>query len=111
MRKAILVMGLLCAAVGCQTTSTAGAVAYLLINLSQTAAKTIGVSAPAALYLLTSDGLESSAINLNGELLEANADGTIGELSPATATDGWFELPATSIAFVVDEAGNAAACR
>jgi len=47
---------------------------------------------------------------LNDELLEAAADATIGELSSAVVTDGQFELPATSIAFVVDEGAGAIAC-
>jgi hypothetical protein len=94
----------------CLNDGAAGAAAYLLINLSQTSAKTVGVASSAELYLLTSDGLESSDTYLNDELLEAAADGTIGELSSAVVTDGQFELPAASIAFVVDEDAGAVAC-
>lgn len=49
-------------------------------------------------------------ISLNGELLEANVDGTVGELTPETVANGWFEFPPTSIAFVVDEAADVSVC-
>jgi hypothetical protein len=59
-------------------------------------------------YLLTADDLAGSTVELNGEVLEAGEDGTLPDLDGRTAS-GAVEVPAASVAFIVDE-GESPAC-
>lgn len=80
-------------------------VTYAVVNSSGTEQRTVTTSTGEAdVYLLTSDALDSSTIELNGTVLEAAEDGTLPELTPAEST-GAVTVPAASVAFIVDRNG------
>ncbi len=92
----------------------AGAVTVLAINLDEDRSVRIevdGVSnASKELYVLTSDGLDSHDIMLNGTVLR-DAEGVLPPLEPEVIGDGPADVPALGIAFIVFPDADAPACR
>lgn len=85
-------------------------VTYVIVNASTTETRSVATaSGDATVYRLTGEDLDSTDIRLNGELLEANADGTLPELD-GEATSGAIEVPPASVVFVV-EPTDAEPCR
>jgi hypothetical protein len=91
------------------TADGSGSATYAVVNSSATEARTVATpSGEATVYLLTADDLAGSTVELNGEVLEAGEDGTLPALDGRTAS-GAVEVPAASVAFIVDE-GESPAC-
>ena len=90
-----------------------GAVTVLAINLDPDNSVRIEVdgltTANPELYLLTSDGLDSSDLWLNGTLLRDD-DGTLPPLDPRAVGNGPVDVPPHAMAFVVYPNAAAAAC-
>lgn len=85
-------------------------VTYAVVNSSATEQRTVATATGSSdVYLLTSDALDSSSIELNGSMLEAAEDGTLPELAP-TSGDGAIAVPPASVAFVVDRDGAGRIC-
>jgi heparanase 1 len=88
-----------------------GAIAIVALNLSTHEATTVSVAAlghaAVTRYLVTADGLDATTVRLEGATL-ADADGVVPALdgSPANGVD--VELPPTSWAFAIVDAGVAA---
>lgn len=84
--------------------------AYAVINTSTDQTRTVTTSSGAAeVYLLTSEDLDSTAIQLNGVQLTANDDGTLPDLKPER-TDEPIEIPAASVAYIIDPDLDAPTC-
>jgi len=77
-------------------------VTYAVVNASTEQSRTVATTSGAAeVYLLTSDDLDGTSIQLNGTELVANDDGTLPDLV-GEQVDGVVEVPPTSVAYVVD---------
>ena len=90
------------------TAGRKGSVTYAVVNSSTTASRTVATaSGKSSVHLLTSSSLDSSAIELNGRVLEAKGDGTIPALDGRPA-EGAVEVPPASVAFVSADVSGAA---
>lgn len=91
-----------------------GAVTVLAINLDADHSVRIEVdglpTANKELYLLTSEGLDSHDIMLNGTILR-DEDGELPALGPELVGDGPAVVPSLGIAFIVYPDADAPACR
>ena len=91
-----------------------GAVTVLAINLDEESSVRIEVeslsNAGKELYVLTSDGLDSSDVMLNGTLLR-DEDGTLPPLEPERVGVRPADLPPRSMGFIVYPNADAPACR
>ena len=84
-----------------------GGVAILALNTNRDESRTLAVSAPSQRYTLTSSDM-NMRVDLNGNPLNLQADGSIPKLASAGTSAGSITLPAASITFLaVPEAHNA----
>ena len=91
------------------TPDGSGSATHAVVNSSETGTRTVATpSGGATVYLLTADDLAGSTIELNGEVLEADDDGTLPDLD-GRSVSGAVELPPASVAFIVGE-GDTPAC-
>lgn len=75
---------------------------YAVVNASTDQTRTVATaSRTAEVYRLTSGDLDSATVQLNGDELVADDDGTLPDMK-AEQVDGTVEVPPASVAFVVD---------
>lgn len=90
-------------------TPNAAGVTYAVVNSSRTEERTVATSAEeTTVFQLTGKALDGETINLNGEVLTANDDGTIPKIEGVTQA-GPVTVPPASVTFVVDPT-EATAC-
>ena len=88
-----------------------GGVALVAMNTDTKAKHSIAISTPAERYTLTSDALTSNAILLNGNVLHANANGSLPKLAGQHVEAGAIELDPVSIVFLAVPSANNPSCR
>ncbi len=87
-----------------------GGVTVLAINLEDSPTK-LAFSAPADLYALTAEELQSRTVLLNGEPLELGPEDTLPKLSPTRINKDQVTLAPTSVNFVTLPQADNPSCR
>ena len=89
-------------AVYAHCTPGAAGVTYAVVNSSRTEERTVATGAErATVFQLTGEELDGETINLDGEVLTANDDGTIPKIEGVSKA-GPVTAPPASVTFVVD---------
>ena len=98
-----------CSAPNGPTASGGKGVTYAVVNASTSESRTVSTpSGKGVAYVMSSENLDGTEVELNGQLLQASDDGTVPQTNGRKFT-GSIEVPPTSVAFVVDTESKACA--
>ena len=88
-----------------------GGVAVLAINANRDESREISLPIASTRYTLTAPDLMGTAVLLNGEALDASADGALPAMDGTAQAAGSVQLKALSITFLAVPGAKNAACR
>ena len=88
----------------------AGGVALVAMNTDEKEKHSMGISGAAEKYAITSDGLTSTAVSLNGKALKVAEDGSLPKIHSQHVEGGTIELDPVSITFLLIPSAKNPAC-
>lgn len=89
----------------------AGGVGAVVLNLDQTASRTVRLPTAAQRFTLTADRIDASSVSLNGTPLAMTSDGRLPAMRGAAAAAGNASLPPASITFLRFDGVKNPSCR